>query len=185
MSGKILVRVMLVLAVIGLGDATYLTVVHYANLVVVCAGKGNPCETVQTSKYSFLAGVPVALIGAIGYVLIIGSLLWRDREEARLATLGLVLIGFGFSAYLTYQETFTIIGHPIYCEWCVGSAIILTIMLILSVIRYLTSPLPGRFEPAPAGGPPDEPAEPVAPKPKSRQPQGRPQQLPRSQRRAR
>jgi uncharacterized membrane protein len=135
-----LLRVMLVLAVIGLADATYLTVVHYAGLKVICAAHGNPCETVQSSKYSFLAGIPVALIGAIGYVLIIASMLARESEAARLATLALVLMGFGFSAYLTYQETFTITGHPIYCEWCVGSAIILTILLILSLVRYLRPP---------------------------------------------
>jgi uncharacterized membrane protein len=176
MSGKLLRRVMLVLVVIGLGDATYLTVVHYANLVVVCAGKGNPCEAVQTSKYSFLAGIPVALIGAIGYVLILGSLLVRDREWTRLATLALVLFGFGFSAYLTYQETFTISGHPIYCEWCVGSAIILTILLIMSLIRYLSSPLP-------AGAPPPEAAQASKPaKVPPRRPQQRGQQ-PRGRRR--
>jgi uncharacterized membrane protein len=179
MSGKLLRRVMLVLVVIGLGDATYLTVVHYANLIVVCAGKGNPCETVQTSKYSFLAGIPVALIGAIGYVLILGSLLVRDRESTRLATLALVLFGFGFSAYLTYQETFTIQGHPIYCEWCVGSAIILTILLIMSLIRYLSSPLPlgGAL---PAGAPPPEAAATAKP---AKVPPRRPQQQPRGRRR--
>src|SRR5579863_6487910 len=138
-----LVRVMLVLAVLGLADATYLTVVHYAGLKVLCAAHGNPCETVQSSKYSFLAGLPVALIGAIGYVLIIASMLVRDNENTRLATLGLTLLGFGFSAYLTYQETFTITGHPIYCEWCVGSAIVLTILLIFSLVRYLKAPQVG------------------------------------------
>ena len=181
MSGKILVRVMLVLAVIGLGDATYLTVVHYGGFTIVCSGSGNPCATVQASKYSFIIGIPVALLGAIGYVLIIGSLLWRDREEARLATLALVVAGFGFSAYLTYRETFTIVGHPIYCEWCVGSAIILTLLLILSTIRYLKSPLPGHGVPALPSEPPDEP--PAAPAPKRRPQQA--QQLPRGQRRAR
>jgi uncharacterized membrane protein len=179
-------RVMLVLVVIGLGDATYLTVVHYANLVVVCAGGGNPCQTVQTSKYSFIAGIPVALLGAIGYVLILGTLLVRDRESTRLATLALVLFGFGFSAYLTYQESFTIIGHPIYCEWCVGSAIILTILLILSVIRYLRSPLPLGAPPA-LDPPPQAPAADVAagtpagqrPPQRNQQPRG---QRPRGQR---
>lgn len=184
MSGKILVRVMLVLAVIGLGDATYLTVVHYGGFTIVCSGSGNPCATVQASKYSFLIGIPVALLGAIGYVLILASLLWRDREEARLATLAFVLLGFGFSVYLTYRETFSIPGHPIYCEWCVGSAIILTLLLPLSVIRYLRSPLPGHSRP-PGGAAPTPTEEAVAaPRPKTRLPQSR-QQLPRSQRRGR
>jgi uncharacterized membrane protein len=183
MNGKVLLRVMLVLTVIGLADATYLSVVHYADIKVLCAGKGNPCETVQSSKYSFLAGVPVALIGAIGYLLILAALLMRDREETRLAVLTFTLFGFGFSAYLTYRETFTITGHPIYCEWCVGSAVILTILLILSVLRYLKSPLPGHPALAPeAEEPPDELM--AASKPKPRTPQPR-QQLPRGQRRGR
>jgi uncharacterized membrane protein len=179
MSGKLLVRVMIVLALIGLGDATYLTVVHYAGLTVACTGAGNPCETVQTSKYSFLAGVPVALLGAIGYVLIIATLLLRDREWTRLGTLALTLAGFGFSAYLTYRESFTIMGHPIYCEWCVGSAIVLTLLLILAVIRYLRSPLPGHpiaADPGPSEPPADAVAVP-APKPRppsrNQQPRGR------------
>jgi uncharacterized membrane protein len=184
-NGKVLLRVMLVLTVIGLADATYLTVVHYADIKVLCTGKGDPCQTVQSSKYSFLAGVPVALIGAIGYVLILGSLLLRDREETRLATLTLTLFGFGFSAYLTYRESFTITGHPIYCEWCVGSAIILTILLILSVLRYLRSPLPGHPPPTrEADEPAAEPLLAAASKPKPRTPQRR-QQLPRGQRRGR
>ena len=147
---RLLVRVMIVLALIGLGDATYLTVVHYAGITVVCAGAGNPCETVQTSKYADIAGVPVALLGAIGYVGILASLFVPEQEWTRLVTLALTLFGFGFSAYLTYQETFTITGHPIYCEWCVGSAIILTVLLILSLIRYLRPSGMSQPPPSPA-----------------------------------
>ena len=57
-----------------------------------------------------------------------------DREETRLATLGLTMIGFGFSAYLTYRELFSI--HAI-CEWCLSSAVILTILLGCAIARYL------------------------------------------------
>lgn len=140
-----MLRVMIVLAVLGLGDATYLTIVHYGGLKLVCTASHNgssPCETVQTSQYAELAGVPVALLGALGYVGIVSSLLLPEREWTRLATLALTLFGFGFSAYLTWQETFTIPGHPIYCEWCVGSAIILTLLLCLSLIRFLRGPAP-------------------------------------------
>ena len=150
MNSRLIVRVMIVLALIGLGDATYLSVVHYAGIKVVCAGAGNPCETVQTSKYSSVAGIPVALLGAIGYVGILATLFMREHEWTRLATLGLTLFGFAFSAYLTWQETFTIIGHPIYCEWCVGSAIILTVLLVLSLIRYLRPSGMSQPPPSPA-----------------------------------
>lgn len=139
MSSPVLRRVMIGLAVIGLGVAIYLTVVHYVGFqALACTGgsHGGPssCQTVQSSVWSELAGIPVALLGLIGYILILSSLLLRDREETRLATLGLTVTGFGFSAYLTYRELFSI--HAI-CEWCVSSAVILTVLLIGAVTRYL------------------------------------------------
>jgi uncharacterized membrane protein len=124
---------MLVLAVIGLGLATYLTIIHYAGINPACTA-GQSCVKVQTSTWSKLAGIPVALLGLIGYIGILGSLLAPDREEARVAALGLTVVGFGFSAYLTYRELFSI--HAI-CEWCVGSAVILTLLMIGAVARYL------------------------------------------------
>jgi uncharacterized membrane protein len=127
---------MLVLAVVGVGVATYLTYVHYAGIKPACTA-GESCVKVQTSQWSKLDGVPVALIGLIGYVVILSTLLLRDREETRLATLGLTLIGFGFSAYLTYRELFSI--HAV-CEWCASSAVIMTILLGCAVARYVRTP---------------------------------------------
>lgn len=124
---------MVLIAVIGLGVASYLTYVHYSGAQILCVA-GDPCKTVQTSVYSKLAGVPVALIGLIGYVLILASLLAPEREETRLATLVLTAVGFGFSAYLTGRELFSI--HAI-CPWCVSSAVMMTILLILAVWRFL------------------------------------------------
>ncbi len=92
------------------------------------------CETVQKSKYAELAGVPVALIGLIGYVGILASFLLRG-DNGRLARVALTAIGFAFSAYLTYLELFEI--HAI-CQWCVGSAVIMTVLLALSVYDFLS-----------------------------------------------
>jgi uncharacterized membrane protein len=127
---------MIALAVVGLGVAAYLTYVHYAGIKPACTA-GQSCAKVQTSQWSRLAGVPVALIGLIGYVAILSSLLGPDREPTRLATLGLTLTGFGFSAYLTYREIFSI--HAI-CEWCVSSAVIMTLLLACAVTRYVLGP---------------------------------------------
>jgi uncharacterized membrane protein len=127
---------MTVLAVVGLAVATYLTIIHYAGINPACTA-GQSCVKVQTSVWSKVDGVPVALLGLIGYALILASLLAPDREESRLATLGLTVVGVGFSAYLTYRELFSI--HAI-CEWCVSSAVILTLLLIGAIVRYLTSP---------------------------------------------
>lgn len=143
-------RGMIGLTVLGVALAAYLTYVHYSGTPPACTA-GQACIKVQTSLWSKLDGVPVALIGLIGYVLILGSLLAPDREESRLATLGLTLVGFGFSAYLTYREIHSI--HAI-CEECATSAVFLTILFIGSVIRYLQG------TPKPAPPPPPVPLEP-------------------------
>ena len=139
---------MIALTVLGLGVAGYLTYVHYSGATPVCSIKGNPCSQVQKSRYSELIGIPVALIGLIGYILILGSLLVREGEMSRFVTAGLTVGGFGFSAYLTYRELFTL---EKICEWCVSSAVIVTIMMVLSVWRFLRG---GGPEVAPGKPPP-------------------------------
>ena len=124
---------MIVLATVGLGIASYLTYVHFAGIKPACTA-GESCTKVQTSVYSKLVGVPVALMGLIGYVAILGSLLVPENETSRFATLIFTLAGFGFSAYLTYRELFSI--HAI-CEWCASSAGIMTILMLLSIWRFL------------------------------------------------
>jgi uncharacterized membrane protein len=133
---------MLVLTVVGLGLASYLTYVHYAGIKPACS-LGGSCEKVQTSAYSHLAGVPVALMGLIGYVSIMVLLLAPETEITRFATVAATAIGFGFSAYLTYRELFSI--HAI-CEWCVSSAVVMTVLVSLAVWRFLLGdelPTPG------------------------------------------
>jgi uncharacterized membrane protein len=132
-SQRVLRIAMVLLATVGLGVASYLTYVHYSGHPPVCTAGGS-CLKVQTSVYSKLAGVPVALMGLIGYIAILGSLLVRESETSRLATLALVVGGFGFSAYLTYRELFSI--HAV-CEWCASSAVILTILTVLATWRFL------------------------------------------------
>jgi uncharacterized membrane protein len=138
MSQRALRIAMIVLATIGLGVASYLTYVHYSGSPPVCTAGGS-CLKVQTSIYSKLAGVPVALMGLIGYIAILSSLLVRESENARFATLALTIGGFGFSAYLTYRELFSI--HAI-CEWCASSAVIITILMLLAIWRFLRGATP-------------------------------------------
>ncbi|HEV3318955.1 MAG TPA: vitamin K epoxide reductase family protein [Solirubrobacteraceae bacterium] len=156
MSARALRTTLIVLAALGIALAGYLTYLHYSGTTPPCSIKGNPCSQVQKSRYSELAGVPVALIGLLGYIVILGSLLAPEGEQARFATMALTLGGLGFSAYLTYREVFTL--HKI-CEWCVGSAVLMTIMMCLSVWRFLRGDVDARAPTlAQADGP--EPAAP-------------------------
>ena len=134
-----------VVAIAGLAIAAYLTVVHYADADPVCA-ISHGCATVQQSDYAELAGIPVALLGLLGYVAILGSLA-RDGEAWRTATAFLALGGFGFSAWLTYVEIWRL---DAICIWCVGSAICMTLLAGLSVARVFSAPPPRSARPASA-----------------------------------
>jgi uncharacterized membrane protein len=126
-----------VIALIGLADAAFLTYVHYHGFSILpCVGGHHgisSCETVQSSVWSRIDGVPVALLGVIGYLALLASLR-VPGDLGRGAGFGIALAGFGFSAYLTYREAFSI--HA-YCEWCLGSAACLTILTVLTAVRFL------------------------------------------------
>jgi uncharacterized membrane protein len=126
----------IVLAVVGLGVAAYLTYVHYKGIKPAC-GLGANCVKVQTSEWSKLAGVPVAVLGLIGYALILASL-FVPGEAGLMASALIALSGFGFSAYLTYRELFSI--HAI-CEWCVTSAVLMTLLAVVTTLRLLRTPV--------------------------------------------
>lgn len=119
-------------AVVGLGIAGYLTAVHYGGGEPVCA-IAHGCAVVQSSEYAELAGVPVALLGLLGYAGILVTLL-RDDDAARAATALLSLIGAGFSGWLTYVEVARL---DAICIWCVGSAVCMLLLAVLSSARML------------------------------------------------
>jgi uncharacterized membrane protein len=122
-----------VLALLGTGIAGYLTWVHFAGLEPVCLGGTGGCERVQSSPWSELAGIPVAVLGLAGYVAILLSLLLPEdlgRSVAALLSFG----GAGFSAWLTYVEIAKI---EAICQWCVASAVLMALLAIVSIVRLL------------------------------------------------
>jgi uncharacterized membrane protein len=121
------------LALVGAGIAAYLTWVHYAELEPFCVGGGGACERVQSSPYADLAGVPVAVLGLAGYLAILASLA-LPGQAGRSATAFLALAGLGFSAYLTYLELAVI---DAICQWCVASAVVMTLLAGVAVTRMV------------------------------------------------
>ena len=122
-----------------------------------CTSMKRGCETVARSHYSHLAGINVAVFGIGGYVLLLAAAA-VPGDVGRFGGFSASLIGFGFSAYLTYRELFSI--HAI-CEWCASSAVIMTVLAGLSTWRFLRGDTerasPGS---APSGGH-GEPAAPL------------------------
>jgi uncharacterized membrane protein len=117
---------------LGLAIAGYLTYVHYAGISPVCE-IAHGCEKVQTSRWSRIAGVPVALLGLLAYAGILTAL-FVPGELGLMAAAGQAVTGAGFSAYLTYREVFTI---DAICIWCVASAALMTALAVLTVLRLL------------------------------------------------
>ena len=130
--------VAIAISVVGIAIAGYLTYVHYAGISPVCE-IAHGCEKVQTSEWSKVAGVPVAVLGLLGYVGILAALL-IPGETAATAAAGMALVGVGFSAYLTYREVFTI---DAICIWCVASALLMTALVVITVARLLREPVGG------------------------------------------
>ena len=119
------------LALLGAAIAAYLTVAHLTHTSVACATGG--CETVQTSKYSELAGVPVAALGLAGYLVLVASACSR-ADLARVAGAAAALGGFVFAVYLIYVQV-ALIGAV--CQWCMTSDAILLLLVPTTSIRVL------------------------------------------------
>ena len=129
------------LTLIGLIDAAYLTYIKLAHQEAACAGIGD-CEAVNSSRYAEIAGIPIALLGAVAYILILLFLVFERRnnvlsENSILFVLGFTFIGVLYSAYLTYLELFVL--HAV-CPFCVLSAIVMVILFALTLFRYLKEP---------------------------------------------
>lgn len=120
-------------AAFGIGVATYITIADAGGGAPVCLAGGSGCETVASSSYSHLLGINVAVLGIVGYVLLLLTALLRG-DGARMAGFAVALGGFGFSVYLTYLELFTI--HAI-CQWCVTSAALMTLLFGLNAVRMI------------------------------------------------
>ncbi|MGB7589327.1 MAG: vitamin K epoxide reductase family protein [Solirubrobacterales bacterium] len=120
-------------AAFGIGVATYIAIADAGGGAPVCLAGGTGCQTVANSSYSHLLGVNVAIFGIVGYVLLLLTALLRG-DAARMGGFLTALIGFGFSVYLTYLELFVI---DAICQWCVVSAVLMTILFGLNAIRML------------------------------------------------
>jgi uncharacterized membrane protein len=145
-------RAMIVIGVLGIALASYLVYVHYSGAKPACTA-GQACLKVQTSVWSKVGGIPVSLIGLIGYIAIFFALIVPDRDETRILTLGMTLIGVCFSGYLTYRELFTI--HLV-CEECAASAVMQALLFIGAVWRFLITDDLAPIAPAVAAEPPSD-----------------------------
>ena len=121
-------------ALAGVFVALYLTLYKLGYIGTLACAVGS-CETVQTSKWATFLGFPVGGWGVAYYLAVLAlaliGLTPRYADSRRLSDVLIAVTGFGllFSLWLTYLELFVI--HAI-CQWCVVSAILATILFVLS-----------------------------------------------------
>jgi uncharacterized membrane protein len=128
------------LSLAGLGVALYLAYVEISQVEAVCGPVGH-CNLVQSSPYARILGIPIAVMGVLNYVAIV--ILWAGQRVKSLATLSalgllsLTLFGTLFSIYLTLLEIFVIRAV---CAWCLSSAVITGVLLLLVVVPVTHTP---------------------------------------------
>lgn len=146
-SGKGIQFVLLVLSLLGVGIAIYLTAVHYENIPLVCSENGLVnCARVISSSYSVVPGttVPITIPG-FGWCTISASLaivglfsttgLWQRR--IRVAQFVWSLSGLLVVLYLVYAE---IVRLRTICAWCTALHVLILLMFLLTLIQLQSAP---------------------------------------------
>lgn len=138
---KWIFRALIALMTAGLLVSIYMTVYKITSNDSMCLGSGD-CSTVNASRYSEVNGIPVALVGVVGYVLLLGTLFMERRSlffhaQGPLIGFGLSLTGFMFTLWLVYVE---IVLLQAICPFCVTSQVSITLIFVLSVVRLFKNP---------------------------------------------
>lgn len=132
---------MALISLLGLFLGAYLTLYKFGFIGTLVCGVSS-CEQVQTSRWSVFLGLPVATWGLGFYALMLALSIAGLQErfsESRALALGILILsawGALFTAWLNYLEAFVI--HA-WCEWCLFSAGMVFVLLLLAVLDYRES----------------------------------------------
>jgi uncharacterized membrane protein len=119
------------LSLVGLFVALYLSLWKMGLMGSMVCGLGS-CEVVQTSRYAYLLGIPVAFYGVVGYLAMLGvSIVGLQPKFLGSSGPTKLLVGLGgsgtaFCLYLTYIEAFVL---EAWCRWCILIALLTTSIL--------------------------------------------------------
>ena len=141
MSRRASLTAIIILSIVGLAISSVSLVNHYStNKSSYCSyGDNFNCDVVNRSVYSQVSGVPVALIGMIGYV-VLALLSWLTRRgnDQRGFIVAGALVGLGFSLYLTYVEKYIL---ATWCILCLSSLAVIVLITIFSFATMRSQPL--------------------------------------------
>ncbi len=140
MSKKTFNLIFTIIGLIGVANGIYLSVLKLTNNSSMCIKGLGDCFTVNTSKYSEIFGVPIAILGTLAYLALLALVFLENKgngfwkANAVYFFFGFTLIGAGYSAYLTYLEADIIRA---WCPFCVMSAIGMWILFITTIVRLV------------------------------------------------
>lgn len=122
-------------ALLGIADAVYLTVHHYTGETVPCS-LVTGCETVLTSQYAEMFGIPTAAFGAAAYFLAFALAVLAAYGNRSMWTLfgALVIVMTIFTGYLIYLQGIVI---EAFCQFCLISAATTLTLFIIFVISKI------------------------------------------------
>ena len=141
---KRLAQISLAITIIGLLVASYMTVYKFTSKelqAAMCVGSEG-CSVVNASPYSEVRGVPVAIIGVVGYLALLATQLLERRpgmvqDNGAMIFFGISVTGFLFTVYLVFVEVALI---KAYCPFCITSQVAMTLLFVISVIRLIKPP---------------------------------------------
>jgi uncharacterized membrane protein len=128
-----------ILAVCGIAVSSVSLQHHYAtSKTAYCEiGESFNCDIVNRSEYSTIFGIPVALIGMLGYAALSGlATVYRQRRETPAILFGSAAAGLAFALYLTYIEAYVL---GVWCILCLSSLAIIAMTAILAAAIWWKS----------------------------------------------
>lgn len=138
-------RLLILLSLGGVFVAGYLTMAHASGAPIACGG-GTDCDSLAADPSSSFIGIPVAVYGLIGYLLLLGIAVMRSTKglesTVSLGRLSFALSGIGtlISAGLTYYSLFQL---QLTCRWCIASAVIMSLILVVNILMNPASRVAG------------------------------------------
>lgn len=135
-------RTLFILTLVGFLDAVYLSILKLAHNPTMCIKGVGDCWSVNISVYSENFGIPIAVLGSLAFLTIALMVGLEDqggfwKNNSVLIVFGISLSGWFYSVYLTYLE---IVVIKSICPFCVLSAVMMSLILILTTVRLISKP---------------------------------------------